>query len=689
MKVKKVNLRNFRRLEDIEIDFEEKETVFVGPNNSGKTSATSAFKLFLEKLKFQIHDFSVSKITEIDNYGRRVEEAIIPSIEMDIWLSFDPEIEYGRVASLIPNVSTSLENVGVGIQYRVDDQENLLKEYYNVFPERQDGTREKSLSQYLGLSNNLSRHFSIVYWTLEKENDQVERHYMDADEAKRTLSSIIRVDFVNAQRNIDDYEASRSTRLSQAFGSYYKNNLEEPEINEEANRVITENNEKLTDHYEKSFENLMGVIKNIGVPSVNDRELKIISSLNPESALKGNTSLLYVDPSNEHELPEAYNGLGFKNLIYVVIRTSHYYLQWLTTENKRPLCQLIFIEEPEVHLHSQVQQTFIANLWSIIDDLAEEEDEPINVPQLCVTTHSSHILDAVDFEKVRYFKKCYLHDEDPDMVRTQNASEVLSLRTFRPNRESASGFFEDGDSVLRFLKKYMKLTHCDLFFSDAAILVEGAAEKLLLPSMIKQVAPALKRNYISVLEVGGAYSHRFSGLLEFIGIPYLVITDIDSVDPANNRSACKADHPGAVTSNSSIKFFLGEDRIDHLKILENDSVKVANNAGYIAFQKPTETPIFGDDEFMYGRTFEECFIYENLQLFKDEEIKCEVDINENAESVRNDIYEHVKSSTFKKTNFALDMASTEIDWMTPTYITEGLKWLFDNLNSAIETQEEN
>ncbi len=43
MKVRKVNLRNFRRLEDVEIDFGDKETVFVGPNNSGKTSATSKY----------------------------------------------------------------------------------------------------------------------------------------------------------------------------------------------------------------------------------------------------------------------------------------------------------------------------------------------------------------------------------------------------------------------------------------------------------------------------------------------------------------------------------------------------------------------------------------------------------------------------------------------------------------------
>ncbi len=89
MKIKKVNLKNFRRLEDVEIDFGEKETVFVGPNNSGKTSATSAFKIFLKTLDFKIHDFSVSKIAELDRYGRGEEGATVPALEMDLWLSIN------------------------------------------------------------------------------------------------------------------------------------------------------------------------------------------------------------------------------------------------------------------------------------------------------------------------------------------------------------------------------------------------------------------------------------------------------------------------------------------------------------------------------------------------------------------------------------------------------------------------
>jgi len=90
MKIIKASLRNFRRLENVEIDFESGETIFVGPNNSGKTSATTAFRLFLKSYDFKIHDFTVSKIVDIDNFGSTGEEdelPVLPSIEMDLWLS--------------------------------------------------------------------------------------------------------------------------------------------------------------------------------------------------------------------------------------------------------------------------------------------------------------------------------------------------------------------------------------------------------------------------------------------------------------------------------------------------------------------------------------------------------------------------------------------------------------------------
>ena len=169
MKIKKVYLRNFRRLEDVEIGFENEETVFVGPNNSGKTSATTAFHLFLVSADFKIHDFSVSKVADIDAFGLKddANEGSLPSIGMDLWFSIDPDIEYGRIGHLLPNVSGNFEEVGVRLEYCVKDTGKLKSEYLSAFPPLEDGEQEKSLSYFLSLQGNLNRHFSIRYFALE------------------------------------------------------------------------------------------------------------------------------------------------------------------------------------------------------------------------------------------------------------------------------------------------------------------------------------------------------------------------------------------------------------------------------------------------------------------------------------------------------------------------------------------
>jgi putative ATP-dependent endonuclease of OLD family len=690
MNIKKVQLRNFRRLENVEITFEKEETVFVGPNNSGKTSVTTAFRFFLDRHDFKIHDFSVSKIADIDAFGRSNDddEIELPAIEMDLWFSIDPDIEFGRVFSLLPNALNNFDEVGVRIKYSVKDASKLKSDYLAAFPRLEHGCPQKSLSHYLSLPGNLSRHYALNYSALEKTKDGANSLPIEPDEGKRVLRSLVRIDFVDAQRNIDDYEVGRSNRLSAAFAAFYKKNLEQAAINEEANRVIDENNEKLNQHYDAHFKDLMEVIRSLGVPSINDRRMRIVSTLSPEVALQGNTSLLYIDPMLNHELPEAYNGLGFKNLVYMAIQISHYHIQWMNTEDIRPLCQIIFIEEPEVHLHPQVQQTFIMNIWAIIRKASEDAGESQMMPQMVITTHSSHILDTVEFRKVRYFRRCPLIGEIQAKTNILNASKVLNLRDFRPNKNWAEGVIENEKDTMDFLKRYLKLTHCDLFFADAAILVEGTVEKLLLPQMIDKSAQGLKYRYLTVLEVGGAYAHRFASLMEFLGLSYLVITDLDSVDPSNKRNVCRADTEGAVTSNASLKFFLNKSKVGELSKLNAEQQTYADNICFVAFQKPT--PVAGHDPNtpMLGRTFEETFTYQNMQLFRDNAIDLGTDLpgDQDFGKEYTAVFEATKSSSFKKAEFALNIASLTTDWVTPQYIADGLRWLEDK--TCTNTEEE-
>lgn len=622
---------------------------------------------------------------DIDAFGAGDEEGTLPAIELDMWFKVDPDaIEFGRAFTLLPNLSDNFERLGVRLRYAVSDASKLLDAYRAAYPKNGQEPPAKRLSEFLTGDGILGRHFEITYASLEEANGGVTESALDKDEGRNLLQNLVRIDFVEAQRGIDDEQGHRSNRLSSAFAGYYQKNLERAEVAEEAHRVIDENNQKLTGHYAQQFAGLMAVIKGLGVPSVNDRDLRIVSTLSPENALRGSTDLLYVDADRSHELPELYNGLGFKNLIYMAIQAKHFHSQWARTPQNRPLCQLIFIEEPEVHLHAQVQQTFISNIWEVIERSAQAEDVGDLIPQLIVTTHSSHILDAAEFGKIRYFRRCHLQGEDPAQAKILNATEVHSLRDFQPQAVNVDGQVATEAEALSFLKRYLRLTHCDLFFADAAVLVEGSVEKLLMPSMIDKAARRLRSSYLTVLEIGGAYAHRFDELISFLCIPYLIITDLDSVEPNGQHPACRGNTAGALTSNASLKQLLGANSVAELVALTPEQRQNPERGRCIVFQQDVAVADNGNAYTMLPRTLEEALAYQNFGMVRAGTVDLRTTVPENLEEAYEAIYQHIKSSSFKKTDFAMDMLASTADWQVPNYIAEGLQWLEHRLHGPVE-----
>lgn len=684
MKLERIAIRNFRRLESVDIDMEDRETIFVGPNNSGKTSATAVFRCFLGGREFRIHDFSVACLPKFKGFVDNEDPTQLPEIQLDLWFSIDPEsIAFGRVFALLPKLE-DLTRIGVRLSYGIADPAKFLALYNSTYPASEAGLRAKSLFQFLGMDNNLKKSSRVHYQSLEvvasaDDASEVKGTPLAPEEGAKLVKELLQVEFVDAQRNINDDDSSRSNRLSAVFADYYKKNLTEPEFAAEAREVIDRNNDELTEHYRVQFRPLIELIKGLGVPSVNDRNLRLVSSLNAETALRGSTDLLYVDSKTDHELPELYNGLGFKNLIYMAIQAQHLYLQWLGVAKNRPICLLIFIEEPEVHLHAQVQQTFISNIWSVIKKSAPDDASPM--PQLVVTTHSSHILDAVDFDKVRYFQRSHSDNSDSP-VGIQNASRVHSLRAFQPDAHAEEGAIVTQEDARKFLKKYLRLTHCDLFFADAAILVEGAVEKLLLPSMIERSANGLRTKYLSVLEVGGAYAHRFEGLLSFLRIPYLVITDLDSV-AHNSRATCRADATGAITSNACLKQLLAVETVADLTALEPSARINMERDRCVTYQGGTLVEENGSSFNMIARTIEEALVFENFGLARGGQINIGVPIPSDLPDAYQAIHDRVKSDSFKKTEFALRLLSMDDAWNTPSYVAFGLQWLEGRLRGAL------
>ena len=69
MRILAITIQNFRKLLQCHIEFSEKTTLFVGANNSGKTSAMDALGKFLADRNFNFNDITISKRSAINKIG--------------------------------------------------------------------------------------------------------------------------------------------------------------------------------------------------------------------------------------------------------------------------------------------------------------------------------------------------------------------------------------------------------------------------------------------------------------------------------------------------------------------------------------------------------------------------------------------------------------------------------------------
>ena len=697
MKLLSFSVENFRRLNKVTVNLEDETTIFVGANNSGKTSATHLFKLMLgnSKDKFSIHDFSASSwenfhtageidLTEAED-GTPVNLPDLPKIDLSLWLKVDAN-NIHNVIDLLPDLDWQNTPIGVKICFEPKNPVELITDYQTAKSEPQEGEEPddytpwpKDLFDFL--ERNILKYYSLKYYVLDVSlcdesgftpDTVVLKPLGDKERSgEKILSSLIKVDYLNAQRHLsDDTQPERGQNLSKRFSRFYQRNLDQKEDDFETVKMLAKAQDGLDDHFSEVFADTLKKLESLGYPGVENPKILIKSVLNADSILTKNTQIQY-DLSEKtgqlpFALPDRYNGLGFKNLIFMLVELLDFQAEWLAVELNRPLLHLIFIEEPEAHLHAQLQKVFIDKIR-----VATGADQVGLFEQHVITTHSSHILYNSGFKPIRYFRR-------KEKGRNQ-ATDILDL----------SKFSADNNDDVAFLQRYMKLTHCDLFFADAAMLVEGNVERLLLPLFVEKSAAGLLSRYVSTLEVGGAHMHRFLPLLKFLGLPSLLITDVDSVDPTTNRSACTTWTENSETGNSLLRnHFPKKANVSDLAALESKDKKYELCSGTkaklrVAFQHKLETTISGKTSSTYfGRTIEEQFAYENFDWLQEDAQKSLklVSDKETIGAICEDLFKRVKDD-FKKADFALELMSLEKkDWITPTYIADGLKWLEEQLS---------
>lgn len=133
---------------------------------------------------------------------------------------------------------------------------------------------------------------------------------------------------------------------------------------------IAKANETYDAKLTKTFEMPVEELKNINYPGFQNPEIKIRSKIQIEEAIKHESAVQFaIQGMAELALPEKYNGLGYRNLISIYLKLMDFREKWLKVlsegKNIEPI-HLVFVEEPEAHLHAQAQQVFVRKAFEAL-----------------------------------------------------------------------------------------------------------------------------------------------------------------------------------------------------------------------------------------------------------------------------------------------------------------------------------
>lgn len=546
MILKKIKIMNYRQLQSVELDMQESLTVLAGPNNSGKTTLISVLKgMFCDKkLGFSYSDIPISlssmwlektvpvfqEIMHEYDKEKGVQKIIDEMTDNDK-LSKDYTIDNFRA-----QIQVDYDPDSDNIQYFADylmDLDDTKHSFYFIY------TYEPSITAFeKGLNERYNRMAARVrdiknpgcieketkFYFLKEEllriycNAVIEKCYFCNSNYKNENSmevaafkSLFNFQNIPAMRELDDNESDSSKGISKRVIALLKDN-----------DTWVEATKKLPDLLMADIEDsgAKKEIKNSSIKSLDDTIRDIsktsgghIGKLQLEMDVKEQDVEEFIRRITRAKydvdgllLNEESQGLGFSNLIYLHMRLEEFYKS--IDKNK---VNVFFIEEPESHMHPQMQNVFIRFLKNYYID---------KKLQGLITTHSNEIARMVGLDSLRVIRQT-----------EKSRSELFDLSKFRNSikKEKIENLDDESEFLLaNFFDWFFEIGYSELIFADKVILYEGDSERLYIRKLIKlpEFLP-LNDSYIAFIQVGGAYAHNYLPILIMLKMKTLIITDLD------------------------------------------------------------------------------------------------------------------------------------------------------------------
>ena len=359
-------------------------------------------------------------------------------------------------------------------------------------------------------------------------------------------------------------------------------------------------------------------------------------------------------------LGEASQGLGYSNMIYMHLQLQEY------EKSMDPLkVNIFFIEEPESHMHPQMQQVFIKYLLEYYQK---------KILQGVITTHSNEMVRVAGISHLRVIRKIGTF--------TSNLyNPALLVETLKQSDDA-----EDKE-LANFFDWFFEIGYSEIVFADKAILYEGDTERLLIKKLMTLPKyKKLSQQYIAYIQVGGAYAYNYRKLINLLNIKTLIITDLDYNKKLINPDEIKKSD----ITNSTIKNFYQEFNSDDpnveklYKWYEKKQNILDDGLIYVAYQAAVDGYSRTLEEAMLGKFFDfdvsmKLRRSEWGKKKKESKLKYSVPNNLNGEKDSEFSLRNILNSTSgNKTDFMYSVILNGfVEKMEPNYISEGLKWLME------------
>ncbi|WP_298785417.1 ATP-dependent endonuclease [uncultured Marinococcus sp.] len=514
MYISKLIIENFRTFnKKTEIEFHEGTNVIIGQNNSGKTSVIKALQI--------LFDTNKSNKMTIDDFNRNINiedfKEIPPKITISAELKeSDNEEEFSEELATISTWLTKLEKpYKAQITYEFFLPEKELESYKQGIKNLNTDEYDKFWEQ---LQNNyLKKYVQKTYVGDSKNKNQVDSESINKFDFQflTAIRDVERDLFTGKNallKEVIDFFMDYDIKADQSLSKEEQINLiskKKNHFSQEAQKLI----ESLQERMQVGKEHMLKYAEDTGASFGGAKPSFDGKMLDTElySTLK-----LVVENETGVKLPAIHNGLGYNNLIYISLLLAKMQKDssgdYLGSNAK--VYSILAIEEPEAHLHPNMQKKFLKFL---------QGNQNSNVKQIFVTSHSPNITSAVELDDLIVLQKIdgNIQAAYPGKVFNEECEEDIKSKNF--------------------IKRFIDVTRADIFFAQNLILVEGLAEQLVIPAFSEKMNVDLEGSHTSIINIGGRYFDHFLKLFDEVKSSYAInkkvacITDTDPVRKAKTK----------------------------------------------------------------------------------------------------------------------------------------------------------